>query len=161
MVERKPLQGSEKSAYVGGHGWDHRADRARSAQSIRRVDDTEHTLLAMRGNTAIKEGRVGVVDNLLNCSNHLMSAVRTHAKCILPTYEVLGLDTGSKGCGVRGLIAWTQFRALGHSVVIGTPDELNGIPDAGINFQRNQYVNAKRKRCWNIPANGTYLGKDQ
>ena len=71
----------------------------------------------MVGNSAVEEGGVGIVDNLLED-------------------EVLQLDTRGEG-GIGGLVARSELRALGNGVVVGTPDELDGIADGSVDGEGN------------------------
>lgn len=56
-------------------------------------------------------------------------------KCLL-TAEALVLLAGSERC-VRSLVAHLQFGRLGDSVVVGTPHELDGVTDGGIDSERH------------------------
>ena len=71
----------------------------------------------MSGNGAVEEKRICVVDNLFKD-------------------EVLQLNTGSEG-RVGSLVARSKLRALGDGVVVGAPDELDGITDGSVDSERD------------------------
>ena len=54
----------EVFAYVANHARHHAVNRAGRDKAVRRVDHTEHTLLAMGGDTTVEECRVSIIDNL-------------------------------------------------------------------------------------------------
>jgi hypothetical protein len=66
----------------------------------------------MVGNSTIEEGGVGVVDDLLKD-------------------EVLEVKT-RRNRRVGSRIAGSELRALGHGVVVGAPDELDGVTDGSV-----------------------------
>ena len=71
----------------------------------------------MTRGTAVEEGRVGVVDDLVEG-------------------EALVLLAGGKR-RVAGLVADLELRRLGDGVHVGVPLELDGITDGGIHCERN------------------------
>jgi hypothetical protein len=64
------------------------------------------------GNRAVEEDRVGIIDDLLED-------------------EVLQLNTRGEG-RIEGLVARSELRALGDGVVVGAPDELDGITNGSV-----------------------------
>ena len=98
-------------------GLHHRTDGRGTGKGIGRVNDTEHSFVAMVGNGTVEEGGVGIVDDLLKD-------------------EVLQLDTRGEG-GVGSLVARSELRTLGNGMVIGTPDEFDGIADGSVDGKRN------------------------
>jgi len=71
----------------------------------------------MAGGTAEEVGRLSVVDNLV-------------------VDEVLVLDTGGEE-GITSAVAREESRGLGHGVVVGTPHELDGVTDGGVDCEGN------------------------
>ena len=99
--------------YIADNRRHHRGDgRAGRDIGVGRVDDTEHTLLAMGRYTAVEEGRVGIVDDLREDEALVLHARRESM--------------------IGSLVAKLELRRLGHGVVLGTPDELDGVTDGGV-----------------------------
>jgi len=86
-------------------------------EGVGRVNDTKHSLLTMSGGTTVEEGCVGVINDLSED-------------------EASVLFTGSEG-SIGGLVAGSQFGALGDGVFVGTPHELDGVSDRGVYSERN------------------------
>ena len=98
----------------GGH---HVIDGGRRASCVRWVDDSEHTLLAMGGYTAVEERRVRRVNDL-------------------GEDKALVLDTGGEWC-IGSLVAKLELGGFGNSMHVGVPLELDGITDGGIHRERD------------------------
>lgn len=79
--------------------------------------DTEHSLLAVVGNTTVIEGRVGVIDDLVENEGLIL-----HAR-----FEGL----------ISGGIAKVELRRLGDGVRASSPNEANGITDGSIDGEWN------------------------
>ena len=86
-------------------------------QSAKRQQNDSETDIPVSGGTTVVEGGVGVVNNLIES-------------------EVLVVSSRSEGSG-RGLVAKLKLRGLGDGVVVGTPDELDGVTDGRVDGERH------------------------
>jgi hypothetical protein len=86
---------------VSSESLHHARDGHGSVESVGWVNDTEHSFLAVGGGSAVEEGRVSVIDNLVE-------------------HEALVLLARREGA-VRGLVARGELRGLGDGVVVSTP----------------------------------------
>lgn len=95
----------------------HRSNGRRTSESVGRVNDTEHALGAVVGESAIEEDGVGIVDDLFKG-------------------EALLLNTGGER-RIGSLVARSKLRSLGDGVVVCAPDELDGITDGSVDGERD------------------------
>ena len=100
--------------YVADHTWHHVSERC-TINSVRRVDDSKHSLLTVSGNTAVVECRVGIIDDLSEG-------------------EALVLYAGSERF-IEGLVADLQLRRLRDGMHISMPDELNRVTDRSVRHE--------------------------
>ena len=129
-VDQLSNAAKQKKTAINTHVHDqarHRVhDRGVSRNTARRIDDTEHALLAVSGDTAVEECRVSVVDDLLEDEGRV-------------------LDTRGEG-SIVGLVAKLELGALRDGVRAGHPDELDGVTDGRVHREGNVAENTLGRR---------------
>lgn len=99
--------GSFKGRVRSNQGLNRLTDGLVRSKCLGRVDDSEHSLLAMGGDTAEEEGGVSSSDLLVKNERRVLPA-------------------GSEG-SIEGSIADSQIRRLGDRVRASTPDEADSV----------------------------------
>lgn len=103
---------------VLGHHLRHNLDGVlRSRLSVGRVDDTEHSLLAVFSNSTVVEGGLGIVDNLIEG-------------------EGLVLFAGSER-SFFGRVAKVELRTFGDGVWSSSPNKSDSITNRGVDGEGN------------------------
>ena len=93
--------------------------------------------LPVTGGTAVEESGVGIVHDLVESEAHIVGA----------------------GCErrIRRLVAKLEFRGFRDGVVVGVPDEVDGVTDGSVDGERNVAKNTLG-RCNNDSVGNTIAG---